>query len=122
MLGTDDLQSTSFYIIKKLSIYIHTHTHIYIYIYMRARTYTHTNNNNNNNNNNISSKLDHNLVTYKSQEFYIHKHTFYVYILKVNCFHFEKISMNNLTLFWTISHFYRSNHVGIQQNVYCLLF
>ena len=74
----------------------------------------------------VSSKLDHNLVTYKSQQFYthtyIHKHTLYVYVLKVNCFNFEKISMNYLTLFWTISHFYRSKHVDIQQNVYCLLF
>jgi hypothetical protein len=66
----------------------------------------------------ISSKLDHSLVTYKSQAFYIHEHT----VLKVNCLHFEKVSMNYLTLFWTISHFYRSKHVGLQHNVYCLLF
>jgi len=52
----------------------------------------------------MSSKLDHSLVTYKSQEFYIHKHTFYVCVLKVKCLHFEKVSMNYLTLFWTISH------------------
>ena len=45
-----------------------------------------------------------------------------MYVLKVNCFHFEKVSMNYLTLFWTVWHVYRSKSVGMQQNVYCLLF
>ena len=132
MLEIYDLQSTSFYI-KKLSIYIYiyiyTYIHVYIYVcvcvcmcvcvcvqmeslYVYTQTHTHSKSAL------ISSKLDHSLVTYKSQAFYIHEHT----VLKVNCLHFEKVSMNYLTLFWTISHFYRSKHVGLQHNVYCLLF
>ena len=141
MLEIYDLQSTSFYI-KKLSIYIYIYIYIYtcIYIYVcvcvcmcvcvcvcRWRVYMyihkhiHTANPHlylQNQSALISSKLDHSLVTYKSQAFYIHEHT----VLKVNCLHFEKVSMNYLTLFWTISHFYRSKHVGLQHNVYCLLF